>query len=116
MLALIDNAMRYAPGQLLHISAGLDEGQAVATVTDGGLGLSEEALRHAFEPSGGPRIRGPVTRAAAAWACPWCGPSCTPMAARPVLAPHQPVVRLSPFLYPQGTESDLVSKLGNWSG
>lgn len=50
MLALIDNAMRYAPGQPLHISVGIDEGQAVMTIADGGAGLSEEALRHAFEP------------------------------------------------------------------
>lgn len=50
VLALIDNAMRYAPGKALSISTRLDHGQAVLIVTDKGRGLSEDALRHAFEP------------------------------------------------------------------
>lgn len=50
VLALIDNAMRYAPGKPLSIATKADHGNAVLTVTDNGGGLSPEALRNAFEP------------------------------------------------------------------
>lgn len=50
VLALIDNAMRYAPGEPLAIATKLEHGLAVLTVTDNGGGLSPEALRNAFEP------------------------------------------------------------------
>lgn len=50
LLALLDNAMRYAPGKPLSITTGVDDGTAVLTITDNGPGLSSEALRNAFEP------------------------------------------------------------------
>tara|TARA_R110002124_G_scaffold114535_56_gene269806 strand:- start:8923 stop:9984 length:1062 start_codon:yes stop_codon:yes gene_type:complete len=50
ILALLDNAMRYAPGKPLSITTGVDDGNAVLTVTDNGPGLSAIALRSAFEP------------------------------------------------------------------
>lgn len=50
LLALIDNVMRYAPGQRLSVTTRAEHGKAVLTVTDTGAGLSEEALRNAFEP------------------------------------------------------------------
>lgn len=50
LLALIDNAIRYAPGKPLSITTSIHHGKAVLTVTDDGAGLSPEALRNAFEP------------------------------------------------------------------
>ena len=50
LLALIDNAMRYAPGKPISISTGMEHGDAVLRVTDNGSGLSADALRNAFEP------------------------------------------------------------------
>lgn len=50
LLALLDNAMRYAPGQPLSVATKAEHGTAVLTVTDGGPGLSDKALRNAFEP------------------------------------------------------------------
>ena len=50
LLALIDNAMRYAPGKPIAIATGLEQGNTVLRVTDNGAGLSVEALHNAFEP------------------------------------------------------------------
>lgn len=50
LLALIDNAMRYAPEQPLAIATRVEQDKAVLMVTDHGAGLSAEALRHAFQP------------------------------------------------------------------
>ena len=50
LLALIDNAMRYAPGTRLTIATGLEHGNAVLTITDSGPGLTDAALRQGFEP------------------------------------------------------------------
>jgi len=50
VLALLDNAMRYAPGKPLAITTGVAHGNAVLVVKDSGQGLSDEALLNAFEP------------------------------------------------------------------
>ncbi len=50
VLAMVDNAMRYAPGRPLSLSTRLDHDKALLVVTDQGPGLSGEALRNAFEP------------------------------------------------------------------
>ena len=50
VLALIDNAMRYAPGKPLSIATEVALDRSVLTVIDNGPGLSDDALRNAFEP------------------------------------------------------------------
>lgn len=50
ILALLDNAMRYAPGKPISISTKVEHGNAVLSVIDNGAGLSPEALQNAFEP------------------------------------------------------------------
>ncbi len=50
VLAMVDNAMRYAPGKPLSLSTRLDHDKALLVVRDHGPGLSGEALRNAFEP------------------------------------------------------------------
>ncbi|MBE0579565.1 ATP-binding protein [Devosia sp.] len=50
LLALIDNAMRYAPGGALVIETGVEKATAVIRCRDHGPGLSSDALKSAFEP------------------------------------------------------------------
>ncbi|MGV8955332.1 MAG: ATP-binding protein [Cypionkella sp.] len=50
LLALIDNAMRYAPGGPLALETLMDGDAAVIRCRDHGPGLSEDALQNAFEP------------------------------------------------------------------
>ncbi len=50
LLALIDNAMRYAPGGPLTLETAVEDGTAVIRCRDHGPGLSPDALLHAFEP------------------------------------------------------------------
>ncbi|MCA1936518.1 MAG: HAMP domain-containing protein [Asticcacaulis sp.] len=49
-LALLTNAMKYAPGGPLHISVRQNEAQAFIVVTDGGPGMPSEGLTQAFDP------------------------------------------------------------------
>lgn len=48
--AILENAMRYAPGQGLVVETRVDFGNAVISCRDHGPGLSPEALERAFEP------------------------------------------------------------------
>lgn len=50
LLALLDNAMRYAPGAPVVIETAMEAGTAVVRCRDHGPGLSSQALQHAFEP------------------------------------------------------------------
>lgn len=50
LLALLDNAMRYAPGSPISISTGVVHSHSVLIVTDGGPGLSLKALENALVP------------------------------------------------------------------
>ncbi|WP_332686800.1 ATP-binding protein, partial [Devosia sp.] len=50
ILALTDNATRYAPGGPLVIETGVEDGTAVIRCRDYGPGLSHDALLNAFEP------------------------------------------------------------------
>jgi signal transduction histidine kinase len=48
---LLENAMRYAPdGGQIDVDAHAEEGRAIVSVTDHGLGISLERQRHVFEP------------------------------------------------------------------
>jgi two-component system sensor histidine kinase AdeS len=50
LLALLDNAMRYAPGKPVTIETGVEGGRAFVRCRDNGPGLSAQALLHGFEP------------------------------------------------------------------
>lgn len=50
LLALLDNAMRYAPGGALVVETATWAGTAIVRCRDHGPGLSPQALQHAFEP------------------------------------------------------------------
>lgn len=48
---LIDNALRYSPGgESIEIGVSADDGQAVVTVTDHGIGIPKDRQAHLFEP------------------------------------------------------------------
>jgi two-component system sensor histidine kinase AdeS len=49
LLALLDNAKRYATPGLLHVSTGAEEDELVIAVEDQGPGLSPEFAPHAFD-------------------------------------------------------------------
>jgi two-component system sensor histidine kinase AdeS len=48
--AIVENAMRYAPGQRLVVETGVEAGSGIIACRDHGPGLSPEALERAFEP------------------------------------------------------------------
>lgn len=50
LVALIENAMRYAPGAPLEIETQLNGGEVVLRCCDSGPGLSDAAVLNAFEP------------------------------------------------------------------
>lgn len=59
---LLANAIKYSPsGGMVEVSAGRDGSDAVVSVRDHGIGISDEALPHIFDPS----FRAPEAAAAA---------------------------------------------------
>jgi signal transduction histidine kinase len=47
---LVDNAVKYSPaGGVVHVFAKATEGEAICTVSDSGIGISQDDLKHIFD-------------------------------------------------------------------